>query len=71
MRPGTEDEVTGIVGVMREPPETARRKHLGVRECGMRVPNADIGGKVARKGTRKEVVAVDDAVVEVMKGERR
>jgi hypothetical protein len=37
----------------------------------MRVPNADIRGEVVRKGTWKQVIAIDDAVVEVMKGKRR
>jgi hypothetical protein len=34
-------------------------------------PNTDVRGEVVWKGTRERVVAIDDAVVEVMKGKRR
>ena len=51
---------------MGEATETADGKHLWVEKRRMGVADAGLGGIVVGKGGRKKVVAVHDAVAEVM-----
>ena len=68
MRARAKDEVACVVGVVGEAAKTAGGKHLGVGKGRVGVAGAGFGGIVVGKGGRKKVVAVHDAVAEVMKG---
>ena len=68
MRARAKDEVACVVGVVGEAAKIAGGRHLGVGKRRVGVADVGLGGIVMGKGGWKKVVAVHDAVAEVMKG---
>lgn len=67
---GAKDEVTGVVGVMGHAVEGTAWHHFRVAERAEPVMfGTSLGGKVVRKGRWEKVVAVEDAMGQMGKGE--